>query len=88
MNWYKIRVKDGSEGGYTFAGCSPETVEQILEKAARGEYLRLDGLLYYDSGEIKTWSQWDNREAPFAYINPVNIVVIQPFKGDPRTLSK
>jgi hypothetical protein len=88
MNWYKIRVKDGSAHGYTFVGSSSDSLETLAEKASRGEYLRLDNLVYHDQGKIKDWAQWDNREAPIVYLNPANVVAIQPFKGDPRTLPK
>jgi hypothetical protein len=88
MNWYKIRVKDRSQDGYTFVGSSPDSAEALLAKASRGEYVRLDDLLYWDRGQIKDWAQWDNREAPTVYINPASVVAIQPFKGDPRTLPK
>lgn len=88
MNWYKILINDESKDGDILVGCSPDTMAQLLEKAARGEYLRFDGILYHDAGEIKTWSQWDNREAPIVYINPANMTGIQRFKGDPRKLCR
>jgi hypothetical protein len=88
MNWYKIRVDDGSEHGYTFAGSSPDPQETIVQKASRGEYIRLDNLFYQDRGEIKDWAQWDNREAPLVYINGARVIAIQPFKGDPRARPK
>src|SRR5258708_6257450 len=85
MNWYKIQVNWGAQG-CAFVGSSSDSVQELLEKASRGEYLRLDDLLYREGGQIKDWEQWDNREIPMVYINPVNVVAIQPFKGDPRTL--
>ncbi len=88
MNWYKIRVKDGSAHGYTYVGSSPDPLEKFAEKASRGEYLRLDDLLYMDRGEIKDWGQWDKQEIPSVYINPANVVAIQSFRADPRTLAK
>jgi hypothetical protein len=88
MNWYNIRVDDGTEHGYTYVGSSPDPVETLVEKASRGEYLRLDDLLYQDRGEIKNWAEWDKREVPTAYINPARVIAIQPFKGDPRKLAK
>jgi hypothetical protein len=89
MNWFKIRVKDGSERGfYTFVGSSTDSLEALGQKASRGEFIRLDNLLYQEQGEIKEWAQWDKREVPSVCVNPTNIVSIQPFKGDPRTLSK
>jgi hypothetical protein len=89
MNWYKIRVNDGTQRGYTFVGSSSDSLETLLTKASRGEYLRLDDLLYNDQrGEVKPWAEWDNREVATVCINPASVVAIQPFKGDPRTLPK
>lgn len=88
MNWYEIRVKDGSERGCAWIGSSQDSLEALAQKASRGEYLRLDDLLYHDRGEIKDWAQWDNREAPIVYINPAYLIAIQPFKGDPRGVPK
>jgi hypothetical protein len=88
MNWYKIKIEDGSERGYTLVGSSPDSLDQLTKKAMRGEFLRLDNLLWYDRGEIREWIDWDRREAPIACINPAHVVMIQPFNGDPRTLPK
>ena len=88
MNWYKVMIRDGSERGYTLAGASPDSLDQLAKKASRGEYLQLDNLVYYDRGEIRDWTDWDRRESPTACINPAHIVMIQPFNGDPRTLTK
>jgi hypothetical protein len=85
MNWYKIQVMYGAQG-YTFVGSSPDSVEELLEKASRGEYLRLDDLLYREGGQVKDWREWDNREVPIVHINPANVVSIQPYKSDPRSL--
>ena len=88
MNWYKIKIWDGSESGYTLVGTSPDSLDQLTKKAMRGEYLRLDNLVYYDRGEIRDWIDRDRRETPTACINPAHVVMIQPFNGDPRTLPK
>jgi hypothetical protein len=86
MNWYLIRVRDGRSEGYSFVGSSLDSLEKLTEKAVRGEYIRLDNLLYYDQGAVKDWAQWDKRFAPIVSVNPAHIIAIQPFKGDPRTL--
>jgi hypothetical protein len=88
MNWYMIRVNDGSPTGYSFVGSSLDSLECLAEKAMRGEYVRLDNLLYYDQGEVKDWAQWDNRFAATVAINPAHIIAIQPFKGDPRRVPR
>jgi hypothetical protein len=88
MNWYLIRVNDGTANGYSFVGSSGDSLERLAEKAARGEYLRLDDLLYYDQGEVRDWAQWDRRFAPTVFVNPAHVIAIQPFRGDPRRLPK
>lgn len=88
MNWYKIILDDGSQRGHMFIGSSPDSVETLVERASRGEYFRLDDLLYHDRGEIKDWAEWDNREVPSIFINGARVAAIQPFKGDPRTLPR
>jgi len=88
MNWYKVRIKDGSERGYTYVGSSPDSLETIAAKAAAGDFIRLHDLLYYDRGEVKTWAEWDAREESTVLINATCIIAIQPFKADPRTIAK
>ncbi len=85
MNWYKIRVNDGSDGYHTYIGCSTDSPEVMTEKAARGEYIRLDYLRYTVGAEVKEWSQRESREIATVYINPATIVTIMQFKADPRT---
>ncbi len=88
MNWFRIRLKDSGERGVTYTGSSLETFEALAEKAARGEFIRLDNLLYQDRGEIKEWAEWDNREVPSVFICGASVLAIHSFKGDPRTLSR
>lgn len=88
MNWYRIQVQDGTAHGHTFAGSSPDSLDQLIQKAMRGEYLRLDNLVYWDQGQVKDWAEWDRRDAPTVCINPAHVLSIQPFKGDPRTLPR
>lgn len=88
MNWYKLRIRATGEDTITYIGSSSDPCEKLIEKASRGEYLRLDDMLFHDRGELKEWAKWDNREIPTVYINPANVIAIQPFKADPRTLPK
>jgi hypothetical protein len=87
MNWFRIRIEDGKDT-YTYAGCSPSSIEQLIEQAAQGKFIRLDDLFYMDRGDIKNWSDWDSREIPTVHINPKAIVAIHQFKSDPRKLPK
>ncbi|HLY38417.1 MAG TPA: hypothetical protein VKU61_10305 [Candidatus Binatia bacterium] len=87
MNWYKVKTKEERDS-YTYVGASTETAEVIAERAARGEYIRLDELLYMDRGDIKEWAEWDKSLVPTVYINPANILSFVQFKGDPRVVSR
>ncbi len=77
-----------SDKSYTYVGSSPLSPDELAKEAGKGEYIRLENLLYQDRGEVREWAQWDNREEPMVLINSSYIVAIQPFKGDPRTLTK
>jgi hypothetical protein len=85
MNWFKIEVDKAKEGTYHYVGSSSSTLEQLAENASRGDFLRLDNLLYVDRGDIKPWSEWDQSLLPSAMINPKAIISMMQFKGDPRT---
>jgi len=87
MNWYKVRILTG-KGEWTYVGSSLDSLEAVVEKAQRGEYLRLDDLLFDYGGQAKDWAEWDSRDQPTAYINPAHVLAIQPLKGDPRKLSR
>jgi hypothetical protein len=87
MNWFKIKI-NGVGDIYTYVGSSPHSLEELVSIAARGEWIRLENLLYQNRGEIKEWAQWDRREEATVCINPSGILAIQPFLGDPRTLQK
>ena len=88
MNWYKIRV---SEGGTVrnYDGSSELSFEGLAEKAARGEYIRLDNLRYWDQRDgIKDWAEWDENVVASVYLNPSIITMIQPYKSDPLTVKR
>jgi len=86
MNWFKITTDDGNEKNYTYVGASSETLDSLIRKAARGEYICLTDLLYWDKEEIKPWSEWDKSLIPTVAINPAKIYSILQFKGDPRVI--
>lgn len=85
MFWFKIEIDNGSKEGYTYVGASNETLDGLVSKAARGEYIHLTNLLYMDRGEVREWSDWDASIKPEVYINPARICSMMQFKGDPRT---
>ncbi|MBP6343971.1 MAG: hypothetical protein KA403_08560 [Candidatus Omnitrophica bacterium] len=84
LYWYKITTQDGSKEPYTWVGSSNETMDGLAQKAARGEYIHINDLLYRDRGEMKEWSHWDKSLEPEIYLNPAFINTIMRFKGDPR----
>lgn len=86
MNWYRVKLNDTRGASRRVVGCSADSAEAIAEKAARGEYIRLDQLLYAEQGEVKDFAEWDSRLLPTMYINPKNISYIMQFTGDPRDL--
>ena len=87
MNWFKIKIDEGKDG-YTYVGSSPLSLDELVEQAMQGKFIRLDDLVYMDRGEIKEWATWDKREIPSVRVNPKVIISIQQFKADPRTLAK
>lgn len=84
MNWYRIRINVAERH---FCGTSEETIEQLTERADRGEFIRLGDLVYFDRGDVKDWSEWDARDIPAIFICGKNVVTIMQLKGDPRTMS-
>jgi hypothetical protein len=87
MNWYRMRIQEGKDT-YTYAGSSELSIEQLLERARQGQFIRLESLVYLDRGDIKDWSTWDRREIPTVHMNPKFILAVHQFKADPRTLER
>jgi hypothetical protein len=87
MNWFRIRIDDGKER-FTYIGGSPMSIEQLVEQATQGKFIRLDDLFYVDRGEFRNWSEWESREIPMVHINPKVIISIHQYKSDPRKLPK
>ena len=87
MNWFKIKVQEGKDD-YTYARSSTHSLEELVEQAIQGRFIRLDDLVYMDRGEVKDWATWDKRELPSVRINPKVIIAIQQYKADPRTIAK
>jgi hypothetical protein len=85
MNWFAIRIEDGKDR-YTYAGSSSLSIEQLVEQAAQGKFIRLDDLFYGDRGVFRNWSEWESREIPMVHINPKVIISIHQYKSDPRKL--
>ncbi len=85
MNWFKIEAKKGEEGSYTWVGSSEATLEQLADRASRGDYIVLTDLLYMDRGDVKAWSDWDKSLVPTVAINPTTVFSMMQFNGDPRT---
>ena len=84
MYWYKIAINEGGAEPYNYVGASNETLDGLVQKATRGEFIHLTNLLYRDRGEMKSWNEWDASLEPEIYLNPSSILTIMQFKGDPR----
>jgi hypothetical protein len=85
MYWYKVRTQDEEGEGYTYVGTANEAPDELAQKAARGEFVRLDNLLYMDRGDVKDWAEWDKSLVPTVFINPSHIFSFMQFHGDPRS---
>jgi hypothetical protein len=60
--------------------------EAALAKQLEGNlYIRLDDMVYFDQNrQPKDWSEWTKFEEPRGYINPKDVIVFLPMRGDPR----
>ena len=85
--WYKIETYEG-DGNYHHLGSSEFTIEELAKKLERGEYIKLNDLLYRDDDQIKNWADWDKRFHPIKMLNPKYVVAIMEFTGDPRNYPK
>lgn len=83
-NWFKLETS--KENTYHYYGSSSFSCEQLLEALQRGEYVRLDDLLYMERGEYKEWAEWDKSLMPYVCINPECVITVMQYKGDPRTI--
>lgn len=86
MNWFKIHVNDGTTEGYTYVGCSLDTLEEISDKVSQRKSIILKDLIYKEKEEIFTWEEWDNTLVPTVCINAACVVSVMQFKDDPRKL--
>ena len=86
MNYFRIRVDDNSESGYTYAGSSSDSPKTLAEKIAKGEIIQLDDRFYSERGKIKNWAEWESQIVPTVYINGSKVIAFHQFKGDPRNL--
>jgi hypothetical protein len=85
--WYQVTVAlPNSEGKYTFVGSSSLAEDKIVKALAKAEeFIKLDDVLYADKkGKYKSWHEWDPTTEPRLYLNPKNVLVVQPLVGDPR----
>ena len=86
-HWYRIDMRDG-ERSRALIGSSELTPIQLVKQLSVGEYLVLNDLSYRDNqNRIVSWSTWDPRLGPVAYINPQYVTTVIPFVSDPRSAS-
>ena len=69
-NWFKIETSKDKGSTYHYYGSSAFSLDEIISSLQRGEYIRLDDLLYMERTEYKAWSEWDKSLQPTVHINP------------------
>ncbi len=88
MNWFTIRIHSPQDTGLLdlrYIGSSQLTLEQLHERIEKGEYLRLDNLIFEKQHNVyEEWSALGWRELPVVIINPAYIVAVRQFENDPR----
>jgi hypothetical protein len=83
-NWFKVETSKDKVSTYHYYGTSPLSLEQLVAALQRGEFVRLDDLLYMERSQYKEWSEWDKTLTPTVSINPACVVTVMQFKTDPR----
>ena len=84
--WFKIETSKEKENTYHYYGSSNFSQDELTAALQRGEYIRLDELLYMDRTEYKSWADWDKSLHPSVSINPKCVVTVMQYKGDPRAI--
>ncbi len=87
MNWFVIQVNDGGERRRRHFGAAADSLESLLQKAKRGEYIRLSDMRYRDQrGVTKRFNEWDASVVPSIVINPRTIVTVMQSRQRQRHL--
>ena len=71
---------------YAWVGSSSLAPDEIADTLARGEYFRLEDLLYMHEYQVKSFEEWDPTLVPTRWINPRYVKSFMQFCGDPRTM--
>jgi hypothetical protein len=82
--WYKVESNEGEESTTHHYGSSSLSFEQLIASLQRGEYIRLDDVLYMERSNYKEWAEWDTSLHPTKYINPNCVLNVMQYKSDPR----
>lgn len=85
-NWFKVETSKDKESSYHYYGSSFFSQDELISALQRGEYIRLDDLLYMERTEYKSWAEWDKSLNASVSINPNCVVTVMQYKGDPRTI--
>jgi len=87
MSWYKIHASDGDGKGRTWVGWSEDSPVTLANRAARGEFIRLDELLHVEGDEVTEWAAHDRAVVPTVFINAARITSFMQYREDPRAKS-
>ncbi|HEV2293352.1 MAG TPA: hypothetical protein VGR35_05815 [Tepidisphaeraceae bacterium] len=83
-HFYRIDFHEGAKDRM-LCGSSPLDPAQLMTELASTAFIRLDDLFYRDNqNRFRSWSEWDPRLQPTAFINCKCISTVMPFVGDPR----
>jgi hypothetical protein len=88
MYWYKVRVRDGQDGDYSYMDSMEITPEELAEKISKDTLIRLDNLLYWDGNIFRDWNDWDSTVEPFKYLRAEYVITFTQYKSDPRLMTK
>lgn len=86
--WYRLEIQTG-DSTYQCLGSSPLDEKDFAKQLLGAEYIVLDDVSYIDTtGTTKGWQEWDPKAFPRLYINPRQVILFNPMKGDPRKAAK
>ena len=85
-HYYRIDYQEGMRDR-VLCGSSSLDLDQFITELASAPFIRLDDLSYRDNqNRFRSWSEWDPKVRPTAFINCKCVTTVMPFDGDPRDI--